>query len=54
MLKNLEKNVAFPSDSIHVKMSDISKQQSLIDDGWVGVSLEKNDEEWEITYKISK
>ena len=37
--------------TVQSDMSDVSKQQSLLEDGWIGVGLEEDDKSWKVKYQ---
>ena len=49
--KDLNGNREFTSDSIHVSMGDTEKQQQLLADGFVGVTMEQVDGDWFVEYR---
>ncbi|WP_339251223.1 GNAT family N-acetyltransferase [Sporosarcina sp. FSL W8-0480] len=51
MMKEIGKNVDENQPNIIVDMSDIEKQQSLLSEGWIGVSIEQNNGSWIVNYQ---
>ena len=49
--KHLHGNRPFTSASILVSMGDTERQQQLLADGFVGIAMEQNDDDWFVEYR---
>lgn len=48
---NLHEQPRYDEEEIDVSMGEIDRQQKLIEEGYVGVKMEKQEEDWKIIYK---
>ncbi|MDN4606896.1 hypothetical protein [Sporosarcina highlanderae] len=51
MMKNLVTNDKVERESTIVDMSDITRQQSLLSEGWIGIGIEEKNGSWIVKYQ---
>ena len=51
LMKNLRDDVKTETLTVMVDMSDVMKQQALLEDGWIGIGLEKDDGAWKVQFQ---
>lgn len=54
LMKDLQADGETGTLSLTADMSDFMKQQSLLEDGWIGVGLEEDDSTWKVKYQLNK
>ncbi|AOV07090.1 GNAT family N-acetyltransferase [Sporosarcina ureilytica] len=50
-VKDLQQEEKHALDQVFIQMADTNKQQALLAEGWIGTSMQKNEDEWAVTYK---